>query len=88
MIEENHNTAAVLNYRRGVGSAPTVVATGGEAVAIIIIDPSRAHGVPIHEGCNLEESLSTVDLYEEIPTYLYKAVADSLTFIHKVSGRL
>jgi len=37
---------------------------------------------------NLIEILSTIDLYEEIPAELYKAVAEVLAFIYKMSGRL
>jgi len=85
VTKEDHNKAAALKYRRGFGSAPTNVAIGREAVAIIIIDLARAHGVPIHEDRNLVEILSTMDQYEGIPTLWYKAVADTLAFIHKMA---
>ena len=88
-MKGNHNKAAALKHRRSVGSAPAFVATGREAVAIIItFDLVCAQCVPIHEDRNLVENFSVVDLYEEMPTYLYKAVADTLTFIHEMSARL
>jgi type III secretion system FlhB-like substrate exporter len=88
VTKEDHNKAAALKYRRGVGQAPKNVAIGREAIAIIIIDLARTHGVPIHEDRNLEEILLTVDQYEEVPTLWYRAVANTLAFIHKMSGRL
>lgn len=72
MTKEDHNKAAALKYRRGVGSAPKNAAIGREAVAIIIIDLARAHGDLIHEDRNLGEILSTVDQYEGMPTLWYR----------------
>jgi flagellar biosynthesis protein len=53
-----------------------------------IISLAQKNGVPVHEDRNLIEILSTIDLYEEIPAELYKAVAEILAFIYKMSGRL
>ena len=72
MTKEDHNKAAALKYRPGVGSAPTIIAIGREAVLTIIIDLARAHGVPIHEDRNLVEIILEMDLYEEMPILWYK----------------
>lgn len=69
MVNGNHTKAAALKYRRGVGSTPASVATGRDAVAIIIIDLACVHYAPIHEDRNLVESFIMMDLYEEMPTY-------------------
>jgi flagellar biosynthesis protein len=53
-----------------------------------IITLARKNGVPVHGDRNLIEILSTIDLYEEIPTELYKAVAEILAYIYKTSCRL
>jgi flagellar biosynthesis protein len=44
--------------------------------------------VPIEENAGLAAALSEVELGDEIPTELYKAVAEVLTFILRLSGRL
>jgi flagellar biosynthesis protein len=44
--------------------------------------------VPVHGEQNLIEILSTINLSEEIPTELYKAVAEIIAYIYKTSGRL
>ncbi len=51
------------------------------------ISLAREHGVPIHEDKALVEILSTLDMYEETPPELYRAVAEVLTFIYKMNGR-
>ena len=80
--------AAALKYERGVDAAPTVVAKGRGLVAEKIISLALENGVPVHEDRNLIEILSTIELYEEIPAELYKAVAEILAFIYKMSGKV
>ncbi len=48
---------------------------------------AREHGVPIEENEVLAGALSQVELDNEIPVELYKAVAEVLTFVLRVSGR-
>lgn len=87
-MNDRQNKAAALKYRRGVDSAPSIVAKGRGAVAEKIIALAREHGIPIREDRNMVEVLSTLDLYEEIPPELYKAVAEILAFLYKMSGKL
>jgi flagellar biosynthesis protein len=87
-MKDDQEKAAALKYRGGKEGAPTVVAKGRGLVAKKIIALARKNGVPIHEDRNLVEILSTIDLYEEIPTELYKAVAEILAYIYKLSGKL
>ncbi|GAB4387908.1 MAG: EscU/YscU/HrcU family type III secretion system export apparatus switch protein [Thermodesulfovibrionales bacterium] len=77
--------AAALRYDHGEDSAPRLVAKGSGAVARKIIEAARAHGVPIREDPELVEVLASLDLYEEIPEDLYKAVAEILAFIYGLS---
>ncbi len=83
---DNQDRAAALRYRKDKDSATTAVAKGSGIVAKKIIALARKNGVPVHEDRNLIEILSTIDLYEEIPAELYKAVAEILAYIYKVSG--
>ncbi len=87
-MKDNREKAAALKYRKGVDSAPSVVAKGRGLVAKKIIDLARKNGVPVHEDRNLIELLSTIELYEEIPTELYKAVAEVLAYIYRMSNQL
>ena len=87
-MSEASEKAAALTYNRASGTAPAVVAKGKGLVAKKIISLARKNGVPIHEDRNLVEVLSAIDLYEEIPPDLYKAVSEILVFIYKMSGKL
>jgi len=85
---ENEKKAAALKYEQGLDSAPKIVAKGRGPVADSILALARQHGIPIKEDKNLVEVLSTMNLYEEIPPELYKAIAEILAFIYKMSGKV
>lgn len=80
--------AAALKYEHGADAVPRLVAKGDGHIADKIIALAKENGIPIHEDKNLIEILSTLDLYEQIPPKLYKAVAEILAFIYKVSGKI
>jgi len=87
-MKDKREKAAALKYERGGDAVPTVVAKGKGLVAEKIIALALENGVPVHEDRNLIEILSTIDLYEEIPSELYKAVAEILAFIYKMSKKM
>jgi flagellar biosynthesis protein len=87
-MKDEQTKAAALQYRAGIDTAPSIVAKGRGLVAEKILALAREHGIPIREDRNMVEILSTLNLYEEIPADLYKAVAEILAFIYKMSGRL
>lgn len=87
-MKNNQDKAAALRYRSGADAAPIVVAKGRGMIAKKIIDLARKNGVPVHEDRHLIEILSTIELYEEIPAELYKAVAEILAYIYKMSGKV
>src|ERR1700735_1954417 len=66
--------------------APRVVAKGKGEIGQKIIDTARQHGVPIEESASLAGALSEVEIGDEIPVELYKAVAEVLIFLMKMSG--
>ncbi|MDA8168225.1 MAG: EscU/YscU/HrcU family type III secretion system export apparatus switch protein [Nitrospiraceae bacterium] len=77
--------AAALRYKAGKDMAPVVVAKGRGLVAEKIIQTAREHGISLKEDPGLVEVLSTLELYQEIPPELYKAVAEILVFIYGMS---
>ncbi|MFL5087736.1 MAG: EscU/YscU/HrcU family type III secretion system export apparatus switch protein [Xanthobacteraceae bacterium] len=78
--------AVALHYEKP--NAPRVVATGRGRIGENIIAMARAHGVPLEENPALAEALADVEIGDEIPVELYRAVAEVLTFILRTSGRL
>jgi flagellar biosynthesis protein len=77
--------AVALHYEKP--GTPVVVAKGRGAIGEKIIETARSHGVPIEENAGLATALSEVEIGDEIPVELYKAVAEVLVFILKMSGR-
>ncbi len=80
--------AAALQYRREKDAAPRLVAKGSGWLAEKIIQTAKEHNIPLKEDPHLLEILSTLDLYEEIPPALYKAVAEILVFIYKMNNKV
>jgi len=77
--------AVALHYDRT--GAPRVVAKGKGSLGEKIIEVAKANNVPIEENEVLAGALSNVELGEEIPAELYKAVAEVLIFVLRLSGR-
>ena len=84
-VDPNH-LAVALHYDRT--GAPRVVAKGKGAVGAKIVEIAKAHDIPIEENEVLAGALSKVELGEEIPEELYKAVAEVLIFVLRLSGRV
>ncbi|MEJ5172803.1 MAG: EscU/YscU/HrcU family type III secretion system export apparatus switch protein [Hydrogenothermaceae bacterium] len=79
--------AVALKYERVKDSAPKVVAKGKGKIAEKIIEVAKENGVYIKEDPDLVEILSTIEIDEEIPPQLYKAVAEILIFLYKIKQK-
>lgn len=77
--------AIALEYS-GSG-APRVTASGGDAIADEIVRLARQHGVPMQHDEALAVVLSQVELNQEIPEALYRAVAEVIAFAYLARGR-
>jgi flagellar biosynthesis protein len=78
--------AVALHYDRN--GAPRVVAKGKGTLGQKIIEVARENGIPIEENEVLAGALSHVEIGDEIPAELYKAVAEVLIFVLRLSGRV
>ncbi len=86
-MKKTMHKAAALKYTYGEDNAPKVVAKGKGEVAEKIMEIARSCHIPIREDRELVEILSTLDLYEEVPQELYKAVAEILAFIYTLNKK-
>jgi flagellar biosynthetic protein FlhB len=82
--------AVAIRYSVDGGSAPRVVAKGKNYLAGRIRKKALEHQIPIVENPPLARALySSVDVGQEIPGHLYRAVAEILAYIYKLmNGRL
>jgi flagellar biosynthesis protein len=78
--------AVALHYEKP--GAPRVVAKGRGEIGRRIIEAARANGVPLEENAALAEALAQIELEHAIPEALYRAVAEVLVFILRMSGKL
>ncbi|MEN3366427.1 MAG: flagellar biosynthesis protein [Burkholderiales bacterium] len=77
--------AIALAYHGG-DTAPTVVAKGRGLVAEQIIARAQEHGVFVHQSKELVALLMQVELDDEIPPALYRAVAELLAWLHHLEA--
>jgi flagellar biosynthesis protein len=63
------------------------VAEGRGYLADKILELAQRHSIPVRQDRNLLQVLSRLDLNEEIPQEVYKAVAEILAFVYRLSGR-
>jgi flagellar biosynthesis protein len=79
--------AAALRYKPEKDAAPKLVAKGRGKTAEKIIQIAKEHKVPIKDDPQLVEVLSTLDLYQEVPPELYRAVAEILAFVYRMTKK-
>jgi flagellar biosynthesis protein len=85
-VDVKSQLAVALHYDKT--GAPRVVAKGRGTIGEKIIEVAKAHDIPIEENEMLAGALSNVELGDEIPVELYKAVAEVLVFVLRLSGRI
>ena len=82
-----HKKSLAVALHNEQPGTPRVVAKGQGEIGQKIIETAREHGVPIEENASLAGALSEVEIGDEIPVELYKAVAEVLMFSMRMSGR-
>ncbi len=86
MSDQGRSLAVALKYEKP--HAPRVTAIGRGELARRIVEVAEEAGVPISENPALAQALSQVEIEQEIPESLYRAVAEVLAFILRVNGRI
>lgn len=80
--------AVALKYEPLVMAAPLVVAKGKNYLALRIRKLALDNEVPLIENPPLAQALyKSVDVGQEIPTHLYRAIAEILAYIFKLTRR-
>jgi flagellar biosynthetic protein FlhB len=81
--------AVALKYESGRMAAPVCVAKGVDALALRIREVAKAHDVPIIENPPLARALhASVEVDQAIPAEHYKAVAQVIGYVMKLSGKM
>jgi flagellar biosynthesis protein len=78
---EERKKAVALRYDPEKDKAPVVLAKGYSELAERIIKIAKERNIPVVEDKDLISALIRVEVFEEIPPELYRAVAKVLAFI-------
>ncbi|MEO1927785.1 MAG: EscU/YscU/HrcU family type III secretion system export apparatus switch protein [Nautiliaceae bacterium] len=82
-MKKSINTKAVaLKYKAYEDNAPKVIAKGKGELAKKIIEKAEIYDVPLFQNEMLAEMLLNVEVGEEIPPKMYKAVVDVFVWLH------
>lgn len=90
-MQENINKnfiqkALALKYDIDKDNAPKLTAKGKGETATNIIKIAKENNIPIQKDEDLIELLSQIDIDKEIPSTMYKAVAEIFSFIYDLSN--
>lgn len=77
--------AVALQYNAETSSAPKVTAKGEGLTAQKIIEIAQLHDIPIKKDEDLVEMLSKIELDQEVPAEMYKAVVEVFSFIYNIT---
>lgn len=81
--------AVALQYEMNSAGAPKVVAKGADHVAARIREVARDNNVPIIENPPVARALyASVEIDQEIPPEQYKAVAEIISYVFKLKGKM
>jgi flagellar biosynthesis protein len=84
-VPARRQSAVALAYRDGQ-AAPKVVAKGKGMVAEQIIERAKEAGVFVHESKELVAMLMDLDLDQQIPPALYRAIAELLAWLYHIEA--
>ncbi|WP_031497927.1 EscU/YscU/HrcU family type III secretion system export apparatus switch protein [Bryobacter aggregatus] len=80
--------AIAIQYKPEEMNVPLVLAKGVDHVALRIRKVAMSHEIPIVENKPLAQALyKSVEVGQEIPMDLYRAVAEVLAYVYRVLGR-
>jgi len=84
--EFNDKKAIALQYDKEINNAPKVVAKGSRYLADEIINIATKYDIPIKKDEDMASMLEQIEVNQEIPPQMYKAVAEIFSFIYGLTN--
>ncbi|MGH1462441.1 MAG: EscU/YscU/HrcU family type III secretion system export apparatus switch protein [Neptuniibacter sp.] len=81
---DQRQKAIALKYDQDGSHAPLIVAKGMGEIAEQIIQLAEENNIHIHESPELVEVLIRLELGDEIPESLYRAIAEVIAFAYSL----
>lgn len=79
--------AVALAYEQNEHRAPKVLAKGEGLIAQKIIEKAKEYDIPLFQSKALVDSLIHLEIDEEIPPELYKAVVEVFIWLYKTESK-
>ena len=79
--------AVALAYEQTIHRAPKVLAKGEGLIAQKIIEKAKEYDIPLFQSKALVDSLIHLEIDEEIPPELYKAVVEVFIWLYKTEQK-
>jgi flagellar biosynthesis protein len=86
MSDTRTSLAVALEYEKT--RVPRVTAIGRGEVARRIVELAETSGVPISHIPDLAAALSKIEIDQDIPIHLYRAVAEVLAYVLRIAGKV
>ena len=80
--------AVALAYEQNKQRAPKVIAKGEGFIAEKIIEKAKEFDIPLFQSKALVDSLINLELDEEIPPALYKAVVEVFIWLYETEKKV
>lgn len=81
--------SVAIRYEAGTMSAPTVIAKGQDFIALKIREIAKKNRIVIMENKPLARALySQVEIGQQVPEEMFKAVAEVLAYVYKLQGKV
>jgi flagellar biosynthetic protein FlhB len=88
IVTNPEHISVAIKYDPANMAAPKVIAKGADHLALRIRILAMQHGIPIIERKPLARALyRQVEVNQEIPAEFYKAIAEILAYVYRLSGR-
>ena len=85
---KKNKKGAALKYDPKKNGAPVVVAKGRGVLAEKILEIAKKENIPVSQNNELADILDGLDIYQEIPPELYRAIANIFAFLYKLNDKL
>ncbi len=88
IVTNPEHLSIAIKYDPAKMAAPKVIAKGADHLALRIRIIAMQHGIPIIERKPLARALyRQVEVNQEVPSEFYKAIAEILAYVYRLSGR-
>jgi len=87
MKKSTNIKAVALKYKAYEDNAPKVIAKGKGEIAQKIIQKAKEFDVPLFQNEVLADMLLSVEVGEEIPPKMYKAVVEVFVWLHNLEEK-